>query len=207
MLLYSADESSDFHTWRVTVRRAIRSLLVFCTMAASTMATVGTSEAAPSPGPGIATVENASSPTVCIKAHVADLGWGDWFCGIDTYTGTVGQNKAIEALRIKVIGAPNGGQYCGQAHIRNIGWQKKMCREAGQDIEIGTTGRALPMEAVRLWFEWDETYAFHGWSHVQNIGWKYHAPNTSAMAGMVTLGTEGKALNLEAVSLGIVFQS
>ncbi|MER5807793.1 hypothetical protein ABT143_06280 [Streptomyces sp. NPDC002033] len=188
------------------MRRAIRSLLVFCTVAASTMATAGTSQAAPSPGPGTTTAENASSPAVCVKAHVAGLGWGNEFCGIDTYTGTVGQNRAIEALRIRVIGAPNGGNFCGQAHVRNVGWQPKMCRGAGDTIEIGTTGRALPMEAVRLWFEWDETFAFHGWSHVQNIGWQYHAPNTSAMAGMATLGTVGQALNLEAVSIGIVYQ-
>ncbi len=187
------------------MRRAIRSLLVFCTVAASTMTAASTSQAAPSPGPGTASVQSANGgPVVCFKAHVADLGWGDWFCGLDYYAGTVGQNKAIEAVRIRAIGAPNGGQYCGKVHTRNIGWGGKMCRGAGEDIEIGSTGYARPLEAVRLWFEWDETYAFEGWSHVQNIGWKYHAPNTSGMAGMVTLGTEGKALNLEALSIGIV---
>ncbi|MGW8783084.1 hypothetical protein ACWGNM_34190 [Streptomyces sp. NPDC055796] len=38
-----------------------------------------------------------------------------------------------------------------------------------------------------------------GWSQVQNVGWTYH-PSVGQVA---VLGTVGKGVNLEAVSLGI----
>ncbi|MEV7559207.1 hypothetical protein [Streptomyces sp. NPDC089795] len=186
------------------MRRAIRSLLVFGTVVASTVAMAGTGQATPTPpteGTGLSQPFGVAASTgACVRAHVADLGWGDWFCGIDYYAGTVGRGKAIEALQIKVWG---GGEVCARAHMRNTGWESNpMCREDGDVIEVGDWGHARTMEAVQIWFRdpWPGVNArLHGWGHIQNRGWVYKQP-----ANAVLLGTEGQALRLEAVSLGTV---
>ncbi|MFJ7158841.1 hypothetical protein ACIQUQ_28405 [Streptomyces sp. NPDC101118] len=196
------------------MKRGPRSLLVFCTVTASLLTAAGTAraEVPPSPVgtvsagsgdlPSPGAVQASGGKTVCVRAHVADLGWREWSCnGIGTYVGTVGQNKAIEALQIYVSEVGEWGDYCAVGHVRNIGWyatpQQCATPQNRQIITVGTTGLALPLEAVAINFAGD---VLHGWAHVQNIGWQY---NPGKPGEDLILGTEGRALNLEAVSFGI----
>ncbi|WP_350241947.1 hypothetical protein [Streptomyces microflavus] len=195
------------------MRSGLRSLLVLCTVAASLIAATGTSHAVapPTPSapptsagsgalPSIPRTLAANDKGVCLRAHVSNIGWGNWFCQSGSYVGTVGQNKSIEALQISMYGA---GDYCATAHIRDIGWGNQSCAQDGTDqiVTVGTTGYNRPMEAVAIYLtDPDTPWTLDGWSHVQNIGWKYHQPYST---GQITLGTIGKALNLEAVSLNV----
>lgn len=68
-------------------------------------------------------------------------------------------------------------------HVQNVGWQ------APSNVEIGTTGRALRLEAIQLV---DPVATVRG--HVQNIGWQ-------GWTDTGVVGTTGKSLRLEAVQL------
>ncbi|MFF0553861.1 hypothetical protein ACFYUL_33400 [Streptomyces sp. NPDC004311] len=193
------------------MRRAFRSLLVFGTVAASVLATAGTGQAAPSPGrsdfsdtaptdlPSTSGMQASIALGACVRAHVAGYGWQkEWACNNLHYTGTVGQNRAIEALQIWISGA---GRFCAKAHTRNHGWDKnETCANGEQIATVGTTGMARPMEAVRVTIQSNTgSERLDGWSHIQETGWLYH-PTVGQEA---ILGTIGRARNLEAVSIGI----
>lgn len=77
------------------------------------------------------------------RVHIQDIGWTDWVPQ-SCMAGTTGEGKRLEAIEIisqKEIQAI--------AHIQDIGWQEKT---KGTTIKIGTEGRALRLEALKLEF-------------------------------------------------------
>lgn len=77
------------------------------------------------------------------RVHVQDKGWTDWVPQ-GCMAGSTGEGKRLEAIEIisqKEIQAT--------AHIQDIGWQETT---RGTQIKIGTEGRALRLEALRLKF-------------------------------------------------------
>lgn len=76
------------------------------------------------------------------------------------------------------------------AHVANIGWQKE-----GDAIsfQMGTTGRALGLEAVRLAVDTNLSGSIQYRAHVANIGWQSWV-NNNEMAG-----TTGRAYSIEAL--------
>lgn len=78
------------------------------------------------------------------QAHVSDIGWQNIVTN-GALAGTTGQNKGMEALKLQLSNARNGGiEY--RAHVRDIGWQDYVSN--GQ--QAGTTGQAKPVEAVSI---------------------------------------------------------
>ncbi len=76
-----------------------------------------------------------------------------------------------------------------QAHVATIGWQASVSDGA----TAGTTGRALPLEALRLSVAGDRLSGDILWrGHVQNIGWQPWTTSASPV------GTSGLGLRLEA---------
>ncbi|MFJ8164190.1 hypothetical protein ACIRBY_25145 [Streptomyces sp. NPDC096136] len=97
---------------------------------------------------------------VCLRAHRARYGWDSQEqCakpGKTIQVGTTGMNTAIEALEYVSTG-PEGGYVTGTAHVRDLGdvddygtanWRPGW----GYFIRVGTTGRGLPIEALK--FRW-----------------------------------------------------
>lgn len=76
------------------------------------------------------------------RVHMADKGWGDWVPN-GCMAGTVGESRRIEALEIISAKTP----IKAQAHVEGIGWQEPV---EGTQIKIGTEGRALRLEALKL---------------------------------------------------------
>lgn len=76
------------------------------------------------------------------RVHIQDKGWSEYVPN-SCIAGTIGESLRIEAIEIisssKTIKA--------QAHIQNIGWQEVI---EGTHIKIGTEGRALRLEALKL---------------------------------------------------------
>ena len=68
-------------------------------------------------------------------------------------------------------------------HVQNVGWQ------APSNVEIGTTGRSLRLEAIQFV---DPVAEIRG--HVQNVGWQ-----AWTVSGVV--GTTGRSLRLEAIQV------
>ncbi|WP_141746889.1 hypothetical protein [Streptomyces agglomeratus] len=166
----------------VAVRRLTRSFLAFCSVLGLVVLSGGVAEAA------------TEEVKVCYRAHVAGKGWMEWNCN-GQFAGTVGENRAIEAMDIQVWGR---GYFCADAHIRNVGWQAPYgdCVASGQVKRVGTVGQALPMEAVRITLSYG---SLEGIGHVQDIGW------IGPFRGdHITVGTTGQGKNLELVTLKVI---
>ncbi|MBR0383754.1 MAG: hypothetical protein IJH61_03600, partial [Eubacteriaceae bacterium] len=99
-----------------------------------------------------------------------------------------------------------------RAHVENLGWDKTLTSlDKGQSVELGTTGRALRVEAIDLVVPDD--YKVIGFAHVQNEGdvavteiansddaFKSQIPEGYTV---YRFGTTGKGERVEAVCIGI----
>lgn len=134
-----------------------------------------------------------SISTVEYKGHIQDYGW-DNFKKDGQVTGTTGQSKRIEAIRI-ILPTENPDIHIKyQTHVQDIGWQSWT-----QDGELsGTEGKAKRVEGIRIKLEGMPNYSVMYRVHVENIGWqewKYDGQ----MAG-----TEGQCLRIEAVEIKVL---
>jgi uncharacterized protein YjdB len=151
----------------------------------------------------------------CLRAHVAGIGWQPWQCAVGgsnsaypLLLGTVGQGRGIEAVEATAVGF----DICLRAHVRNVGWQGQSCtrsRVSTAAAFAGTTGQALPIEALTISFRTNEAVptgpsrqSMQATGHVQNLGWLWTSQSGSWLRS-VTLGTTGQALQLEAIRIAI----
>ena len=137
--------------------------------------------------------------TVCVNAHVQNIGWQGWRCSSDrrfAEVGTVGRNLRIEALSFSTRRA---ARLCAQAHVQDIGWQRAQCTSRWkQSITVGTEGRSLRLEALRL----KTRTGVCAQGHVQNVGWQ-NWQCTSRRSAQVEVGTVGRSLALEALRVRV----
>ena len=143
--------------------------------------------------------------TVWYRVHSAEFGWLGWACdGADA--GSAGYGRAAQAVQVAVL--PKGDPAPGdtscpfknhaddpasisiRSHTANIGWMSPV----GSGSIAGTTGRALPMEALEAQLDWyGQSGAIELRGHVSNIGWQQWSEGRC--------GTTGKAQRLEAVQI------
>lgn len=124
------------------------------------------------------------------QAHVSGKGWMDAVNG--GIAGTVGQNRALEALKIDM--RKLNFKIKARAHIQNIGL--KDFGYIKHDTVIGTTGKGLQMEAIELIAEGLNGKKLQARVHIQDIGW------TRWTSGMI--GTVGMNKKIEAIELRLV---
>ncbi|MFJ3977806.1 hypothetical protein [Streptomyces sp. NPDC090021] len=124
------------------------------------------------------------------QAHLAGTGWQPSAGADGSGVGTVGQSRPIEALRLSPTGI---GDLWARAHVRDLGWQPWTRIPDGATGEVGTTGRALRLEAIELW---SGIGTLAGRAHVQAVGWQ-----PRVRGARIHLGTTGRSLALEALSL------
>ena len=85
---------------------------------------------------------------IMYQAHVEKIGWQDWKEDGEI-AGTTGQYLRAEAIKIKLVNAPEGAKIKYRAHVEKIGWQ-----DWKYDGEIaGTTGQYLRLEAIKIELE------------------------------------------------------
>lgn len=82
-----------------------------------------------------------------------------------------------------------------QAHVQTEGWLPEDT-STSDSIIVGTIGRSLRLEALRIWVE-DHTDGVEGRAHVQDIGWQEWTSSSNNRE----FGTIGKALRIEALRL------
>lgn len=129
-----------------------------------------------------------SAQDFSVRSHVAQRGW---VAG----GGSTGLGLGLEALVVTQRAAKT---VCLQAHVQNIGWMSPVCTSGpGTEAVVGTTGRSLRMEAVRVWSPGNRV---SGRGHVSNIGWQARMVSTS-LGGQISLGTTGRSLQLECAEL------
>ena len=135
------------------------------------------------------------TPHVAYRAHVQMVGWQDWIEDGKT-AGTSGKGYRVEALNIKLEGAPKGSSIRYRMHVQNIGWQDWVA-----DGKLGgTSGKGLRVEAMQLKLEGAiaADYDLYYRVHAQNYGWLSWVKNG------VSAGTEGMGLRLEAIEIRLV---
>ena len=124
------------------------------------------------------------------QAHVSGKGWMDAVNG--GTAGTVGQNRALEAIKIDM--RKLDFKINARAHIQNIGL--KDFGYIKHDTVIGTTGKGLHLEAIELIAEGLKGKKLQARVHIQDIGW------TRWTSGMI--GTVGMNKKIEAIELRLV---
>lgn len=144
-----------------------------------------------------------STPHVRYVAHVSNIGWQGSEATDGSLAGTTGRGLAVEALKIALAddaaGSYGGGGIRYMAHVANIGWPSDGAWTSDGGI-VGTTGRSLAIEAVRIELTGDVAESYDVWYrvHVQNIGWMAWTKDGGVA------GTVGRSLQVEALEVTLV---
>lgn len=137
----------------------------------------------------------AATPSVTYTSHVQDIGWQNYVSdGINS--GTTGQSKRLEGIKIKIINSEYSGNIEYRTHIQDIGWQNYV----SNDNISGTTGRSLRLEAIQIKLTGDiaNYYDIYYRVHAENYGWLGWAKNNEKA------GTSALGLRLEAIQIKLV---
>ena len=138
------------------------------------------------------------SPSYIYSSHVSDVGWLSGK-GSDSapsiIIGTTGQAHSLQAFTLSYPGL-GSGSVSYEAHVSEIGWQGAVSDGA----VAGTTGRNLPIEAVRISLTGELADGYDIWyrAHVAEIGWLGWTSNGQPA------GSEGLASHLEAIEVRLV---
>ena len=134
-------------------------------------------------------------PSVVYSTHVQDIGW---LAGVSNgkMSGTQGQAKRLEAIKISLKNAPYFGDITYNTHVQDYGWLNNVSNGAIS----GTSGQAKRLEAIQinLTGEIAKHYDIYYRVHAETYGWLDWAKNgTSA-------GTQGLSKRLEAIEVVLV---
>lgn len=133
--------------------------------------------------------------SVLYAAHVQDDGWQDYVENGEM-AGTTGQNKQVEALKIKLYGQPYDGVVSYAVHISDIGWQEAV----STDEIAGTVGENRQIEAIRISLDGEmaDYYDIYYRVHSSEFGWLGWAKNGE------NAGSQGYARQVEALEIRLV---
>ncbi|WP_080146732.1 Ig-like domain-containing protein [Marinilactibacillus piezotolerans] len=128
------------------------------------------------------------------QSHVEKIGW-QYVTGNGLTSGTIGQSKRLEGIRINTNMDENSG-VTYQTHVESYGWRNWV--KDGQFS--GTEGEAKRLEAikVKLTGEVARHYDVYYRVHAEHFGWLDWAKNGEPA------GTSGFAYRLEAIEIKIV---
>ncbi len=127
--------------------------------------------------------------------HVQTYGWMAWmYDGV--ISGTSGQSKRLEAIRIELADPLYSGGVTYQTHVQTYGWQDWVSDGAPS----GTSGESKRLEAIRIALTGEMELRYDVWYrvHSQTYGWLGWAQNGNAA------GTEGLSKRLEGIEIKIL---
>ena len=135
-------------------------------------------------------------PKVKYKTHVQSYGWQDYVEN-GQMSGTSGEAKRLEGIKIKLEDTPYSGEIQYRTHIQSYGWEM-IWRE--DDEFSGTEGEAKRLEAIEIKLTGDmaEHYDVYYRVHAQSFGWLGWAKNGESA------GTAGYAKRLEGIEIVLV---
>ena len=133
--------------------------------------------------------------TVGYSTHVQSYGW-QAEVGDGDISGTTGEAKRLEAIRVHVNMPDVSGDIMYSTHVQSYGWLDWV--KNGQ--MSGTEGQAKRLEAIKIKLtgELAEQYDIYYRVHAQSYGWLGWAKNGEEA------GTEGMAKRLEAIQIRLV---
>lgn len=145
--------------------------------------------------PGSTANRFLTKPSVVYSTHVQTHGWLDSVKN-GVMSGTKGQSKRLEAIKINLMNAPYSGNIVYSTHVQSRGWLSNVSNGAIS----GTNGQSKRMEAIKinLTGEIAKHYDVYYRVHSQSYGWLGWAKN-----GMKA-GSEGASKRLEAIEVKLV---
>lgn len=146
---------------------------------------------------GEAPGSNFTEPSVVYTTHVENYGWLD-FASNGAMSGTSGEAKRLEAIKINLEHAPYSGNIVYSTHVENYGW----LNEVSNGEISGTSGQSKRLEAIKINLTGDlvKYYDVYYRVHAQDYGWLGWAKN-----GMKA-GTQGGSRRLEAIEIKLVLK-
>lgn len=136
-----------------------------------------------------------TTPSVKYVSHVEDKGWlVDVKNG--AVSGTIGEEKQMEALKISLENAPYAGNISYQTHVEDKGWQKSVSNGS----LAGTVGKQKQIEAINIKLSGalSRFYDIYYRTHIEDYGWLGWAKN-----GMNS-GSQGMSKRIEAIQIKLV---
>ena len=143
-----------------------------------------------------ATATKSTKMSVSYIVHCQDIGWEKNWSKDGQTSGTEGQCKRLEAIRIKLPDGVSGSiEY--RTHIQDIGWEKNWSKDGAKS---GTEGQCKRLEAIqiKLTGEVEKNYDVYYSVHAENFGWLGWAKNGEEA------GTAGYGYRLEAIRIQLV---
>ena len=134
------------------------------------------------------------SKSVTYQSYIQGDGWQEWKRDGEL-SGTQGQSKQLEALKIELSSIIDGG-IVYKAHVQNDGWQLFV----GDGVQSGTIGQNKRLEAIQIQLTGNAMmqYDIYYRVYVQNLGWLGWAKNGERA------GTEGYKYRVEGVEILLV---
>jgi beta-N-acetylglucosaminidase/uncharacterized protein YjdB len=150
-------------------------------------------EVNPSPGP-IESVQ-IENPSANYTTHVQDHGWLEAVSN-GQMSGTEGQAKRMEAIKISLDNAPYPGDITYKTHVQDYGWLNNVSNGAVS----GTSGESKRLEAIQISLtgEMEQHYDIYYRVHAEEYGWLDWAKNGNSA------GTQGLSKRLEAIEIVLV---
>lgn len=107
------------------------------------------------PSVDVAVEPKEAVPDVSYKSHISGIGWESTFTSNGSISGTTGQSRRLEAIRVSLPNSEDLGiEY--RSHVQNEGWQGWVSNGA----VFGTTGKGLQIEAVELKLTGDRSASY-----------------------------------------------
>lgn len=140
----------------------------------------------------------AAYNSVKYRTHVQTYGWQGWKSA-GAMSGTSHESKRLEAINIKLEGAPYSGGICYRTHVQSYGWQGWKYDGAMS----GTSHEAKRLEAIEIKLTGEMANHYSVWYrvHAQTYGWMGWTRD-GGRAGTATL-----AKRLEAIEIRILPKS
>ena len=138
------------------------------------------------------------TPSVEYQTHIQRIGWQNYMSN-GYMSGTEGQSKRLEGIRIKLSNQPYSGDIEYRTHVQTYGWLdwKKNNEMAG------TSGESKRLEAIqiRLTGEMANQYDVYYQTHIQTFGWSGWASN-GEMCGSAGYGKRLEGIRIVLVKKG-----
>ena len=140
---------------------------------------------------------NAGSVTLEYQTHVQTYGWEKTWKKAGEMSGTQGQSKRLEGIRIRLVGADESDYIEYRTHVQTYGWEQTWAKNGEMS---GTEGQSKRLEGIqiRLSPSLEEKYDLYYCVHAQNYGWLGWAKNGASA------GTEGLSKRLEGIRIVLV---
>lgn len=147
-------------------------------------------------------IDTSANVSVQYKTHVQDKGWESNWINNGDISGTVGEGKRLEGLRVELLGSvPVTANIQTFVHVQNRGDMGPF----PMGNMAGTEGQGLRLESIRLVLNNLPGYTIMYNVQVQNKGWLRDEDDDSTwFKSGETAGTVGQSLRLEGIRIKIV---